>query len=156
MMFAFHCFEGFLNFVGEKIAPDLWKDEKENFKGDGIDEKLTVICARCDLKKPDKGRRPYSTLSTLKVLRDAIAHPKIRRTESVKQFTEGKTPSLFRNSYLSELVNHTKALRARDDVKSMADEIHQAARTKFPYADLGTNALEGIMGGTTGETRLIE
>jgi hypothetical protein len=155
MMFAFHCIEGFLNFVGEKIAPDLWEDEKNQFIGTGIDGKLDAICKQCGLSQPDKGRRPYSTLSMLKVLRDAMAHPKIHRTQSVKPFTEGKKPSLFSKTYLSELVSHEKAVRARDDVKRIADQIHKSARGKFPDADLGTDALEGIMATTTGETRQV-
>lgn len=155
MLFAYHCFEGFLNFVGAKIASDLWRDEKGHFKGGGIDEKLNVICERCGLDRPDTGRRPYSTLHTLKILRDAMVHPKIRRTESVKPFTEGKTPTLFQKTYLSELVSHNKALRARDDVKRIADDIHGSARAKFPNADLGMDALEGIIGVATGETRQV-
>jgi len=53
-------------------------------------------------------------------------------------------------------VSHEKALRARDDVNCIADEIHKAARAKFPHADLGTDALGGIMGATTGKTREVD
>jgi hypothetical protein len=147
MMFTFLCFEGFLNFVGDKIAPDLWNDEKKRFKGDGIYGKLEVICERCGLAKPDKGRPPYLTLSALKILRDAMAHPKIHKNDDrVTPFAEGK---IFPEKYLTKLVSHEKALRARDDVKWIACEIHKAARAKFPDADLGTNALEGIVGRAT-------
>jgi hypothetical protein len=59
MMFGFHCIEGFLNFVGDKIAHDLWKDEKDEFKHTGIDGKIAAICMRCGLNQPDTGRRPY-------------------------------------------------------------------------------------------------
>jgi hypothetical protein len=84
MVSAFHCIEGFLNFVGDRIAPELWKDEKKQFKCTDIDGKLGTISTLCGLGKPDKGRRPYSTLSTFKVLRDSMAHPKTRKTDSVK------------------------------------------------------------------------
>lgn len=156
MMFAFHCIEGFLNFVGDKIAPELWKDEKERFKASGIDGKLEEICKLCGLSKPKKGRRPYQTISTLKTLRNQMAHPKTRKTESVKQFEEGKTSPLFQKPYLSTLVSHEKATQARDDVKCIADEIHKAARVKFPDADLGVDALEGILAMRTTGTRLAE
>ena len=156
MIFAFHSIEGFLNFVGDKIAPEIWRDEKEHFKGTGIDGKLKKICKLCGLGEPQKGRRPYSTLSTLKYLRDEMAHPKPRKTKRVKQFTEGKTPPLFPTPYLSTLVSHEKALQARDDVKRIADDIHNASRAKFPDADLGTDALEGIFAMRTTDTRLAE
>ena len=62
MVFAFHCMEGYLNFVGAKIAPELWKHEKERFGRTGIAGKLNAICERCGVAVPDKGRRPYSTV----------------------------------------------------------------------------------------------
>src|SRR4051794_31296704 len=32
MVFAFHAVEAYLNFVGELLAPDIWKNEREFFK----------------------------------------------------------------------------------------------------------------------------
>src|SRR5260221_10404931 len=32
MVFAFHAVEAYLNFVGELLAPDIWKNEREYFK----------------------------------------------------------------------------------------------------------------------------
>jgi hypothetical protein len=45
MVFAFHSLEGYLNFVGDKIAPELWADERETFKNTGLFGKLAAI--RC-------------------------------------------------------------------------------------------------------------
>jgi hypothetical protein len=154
MVFAYHSFEGYLNFVGEKIAPDLWKEEKERFK-DRLPEKLREICSRCEISIWEEGKRPYSTLTELKKLRDKMAHPKTHRARQKVGFVENKPPPLFPKSYLASLVNHKKALRARDDVKRVADEIHSAAVRRFPHAGLGPDALCGIQSMRTASTRLL-
>jgi len=156
MMFAYHSFEGYLNFVGEKIAPDLWKEERRQFGDTGIAGKLGAICVRCEISIPEKGRRPYSTVTQLKKLRDSMAHPKTYKTSQKTEFLEGKTPPLFRRSYLARLVNHTKAIRARDDVKFIADRIHSAAVNRFPTSRLGNDAFEGMFGMGSSTTRLVE
>lgn len=143
MVFAFHCMEGYLNFVGEKIAPDLWADERTRFRSTGITGKLRAICERCGIDVPEKGRRPYSTVSELKKLRDCMAHPKTHKVSSRVEFVEDKPPPLFATSYVATLVSHRKALRARDDVKSIADEIHRAAVARFPRVGLGREAFGG-------------
>jgi hypothetical protein len=154
MVFAFHTIEGYLNYLGEKIAPDLWRDEKILFRDNGVTGKLAALCERCGLVVPDYGKRPYSTVSELKKLRNAVAHPKTRKTGGKVEYDEHKPPPLFPESYLSKMVSHQRAIRARDDVKDITDQLHAAAREKFPGAQLGPDALDGIMNLRSGTTRL--
>jgi hypothetical protein len=156
MVFAFHAMEGYLNYVGGKIASDLWRDEKTQFSENGVISKLAAICERCGLGSPDYGKRPYGTLSELKKLRNAMAHPRTRKTARMVEYDERKPPPLFPQSYLGAIVSHPRALRARDDVKQIADQLHAAALTKFPEAGLGPDALDGIMSMRTTATRLSE
>ena len=156
MVFAFHAMEGYLNFIGGKITPDLWADERTTFKNTGLTGKLEAICERCGMSMPDKGRRPYQTVSGLKELRTRMAHPKIIEVRSRVEFAADKLPPIFRKSYPANLVSHERALRARDDVKWLADEIHKAAVARFPHAapELGLDALSGIHSRRTWSTRL--
>jgi hypothetical protein len=156
MVFAFHAMEGYLNYVGEKITPDQWHNEKAQFSESGLTGKLTAICARCGLTSPDYGKRPYGTLSEVKKLRNAMAHPRTRKTGGTVEYDEQNPPPLFPRSYLSKMVSHQRALRVRDDVKCIADQIHAAARGKFPEAGLGPNALDGMMSLQTGSTRVSD
>jgi hypothetical protein len=144
MVFAFHTLEGYLNYLGEKIAPDLWRDEREQFADSGFKGKLSSICERCALESPDFGTRPYGTLLELKKLRNAMAHPRTRKTSSKKEYDERKSPPMFHPTYLEQFVTHNKALRAHDDVKSIVTQIHAAALAKFREVDLDPDALEGI------------
>lgn len=157
LVFASHALEGYANFLGAKIAPDLWANERELFRNSGLDGKLVVLHERCGLTAPEKGRRPYSTVRELKRLRDGIAHPKTivllpRRTE----YVEGKEPPLFARGYLEQLVGHERALRAMEDVKAIADRLHGAAMARFPNKHLIPNALEGILSMRSTSTRLKE
>ncbi len=153
MVFAFHAMEGYLNYLGEKIAPELWRDEKIQFRESGMTGKLATICERCGLRSPDYGQRPYSTLAGLKKLRNAMAHPRTRKMGRIVDYDERKPPPLFPQSYLSTIVSHQRALLVRDDVKSIADQIHAAALTKFPRAGLGAGALDGLMSMRTSAIR---
>lgn len=145
MVFTFHAFEGYLNYIGARIAPELWRDERTQFRESGIIGKLAVICERCGLESPDYGKRPFGSLAGLKKLRNSMAHPRVRRTVASQEYDERKPPPLFSPSYLRTIVSHQNAVRARDDVKQIADRIHAAALKKFPYVGLGPDALDGLL-----------
>jgi hypothetical protein len=147
LVFASHALEGYVNFLGAKIAPDLWDDERTHFQQSGLDGKLEALHTKCGLPALDKGRRPYSTFRELKRLRDLIAHPKTivfppERTE----YVEGKEPPPFVLGHLERAVSRLPAVRAMEDVRAIANRLHEAAVACFPDKGLvpGT-ALEGIM-----------
>jgi hypothetical protein len=79
MVFAFHTVEAHLNYVGEKLAPDLWKDERNFFRKEpyrGFDGKLRKVMELVGLAWPEPVERPLKTILELKNLRDRIAHGK--------------------------------------------------------------------------------
>lgn len=146
LVFASHALEGYANFLGAKIAPDLWVGERERFLKTGLDGKLAALHERCGLAAPEKGRRPYSTVRELKRLRDSIAHPRtIVSAPHRTEYAEGKEPPLFEWGYLDRTVSHQRAVRAMEDVKAIADRLHGAAMARFPDRGLVPDALEGIM-----------
>jgi hypothetical protein len=98
MVFASHTLEGYLNFIGDKILPELWKKERDI--AGGLEGKLGLILRKCGLSDFDKGRRPYATVSALKNLRDSIVHPRTYKPRSRKIYTEGKKAPLFPETYL--------------------------------------------------------
>ncbi len=146
MVFTSHALEGYANFLGQKVAPDLWKDERERFKETGLFGKLAALHERCGLEALKEGRRPHSTIQELKRLRNGIAHPKTRATVSRKEYAEGKEPPMPPMSYLEEVVSHERAIRAMQDVKEVVGRLHAAAVVRFPDKGLGPDGLDGIMG----------
>ena len=109
MIFASHTLEGYLNFIGDTILPEVWKNERKEFKKTGITGKLAAILAECGLEPFEKGRRPHSTIKALKTLRNSIAHPRTCKPKSSTVYSEGKEPPLFPKTYLATLVSHEKA-----------------------------------------------
>ncbi len=156
LVFASHALEGYANFVGEKVAPDLWKGERELFKETGVAGKLVALHELCGLPVPEKGRRPWSTIRDLKRLRDRIAHPRTQTIIKTTEYLEGKEPPLFAKSWMDGVVSHQKALRALEDVKAIADRLHEAALARFPYAGLLPDALDGILSMRSTSARLKE
>jgi hypothetical protein len=154
MVFTSHALEGYLNFLGDKIAPELWVNEQEHFKGTGLDGKLAVLHEKCGLPMLEKGKRPYSTITDLKRLRDKIAHPKTIKTETKKEYDEGKEPPLFPQSYLDKAVTHQKAHRAMTDVKRVIERLHAEALLKFPNAKLGAKSLTGVLSTNSSSGRI--
>ena len=145
MVFTSHALEGYLNFLGDKIAHELWINEQEHFKSTGLDGKLAVLHEKCGLPMLEKGKRPYSTITDLKRLRNKITHPKTIRTETKKEYDEGKERPLFQQYYLDKAVTHQKAHQAMTDVEEVIERLHAEALLKFPNAKLGVKALTGVL-----------
>jgi hypothetical protein len=63
MVFASHTLEGYFNFIGDKISPGVWQNERD-IQG-GLEGKLALILRECGLPYFDKDRRPYATIAAL-------------------------------------------------------------------------------------------
>ena len=156
LVFASHALEGYANFLGQKIAPDQWQDERKQFAETGLEGKLITLHEKCGLPLPKRGCRPWSIINELKYLRDRIAHPRTILTNSTTQYVDGKEPPLFAKSWMDRVVSRRKAVRAMEDVKAIVDRLHQAAMARFPSGGLPPEGLEGILSMRTTSTRLKE
>ena len=156
MVFASHTLEGYLNFLGDKILPEVWKNERDEFKVTGFEGKLGAILEKCGLEPFDKGRRPYATVKALKKLRNDISHPKINKPKTTVVYSAGKEPPMFPKTYLETLVTHNKAVAAREDVQAIVNRIQAAANAKFPELKLGDDGLEGVLSKHSHSAKLYE
>jgi len=132
MMFCFHALEAYLNYVGEKLAPDLWKDEREYFSRQpyrGFDGKIRKVLELAGLSEPPRNQRPYSSVWTLKKLRDLLAHGKVEVIDTSIEHAADE-PSPWVRTELDSLVTEANAAIARDDVMSIAQAIHNATKPK--------------------------
>ena len=80
LLSGFLAFEGFINFVGEEIAPETWKNEREFISGDkyrGIVGKVEFIFSCFNNVPLKKGEEPYQTFYRIKRIRDKLAHNKV-------------------------------------------------------------------------------
>lgn len=155
MVFAFHTVEAYLNFVGERFAPEEWKDERNFFRKKpyrGWDGKLRYVMDLVELRL-SRETPPLKTIFDLQMLRDLIAHGK---PEKLKGEVEGTGP-LFPVSTLRSLVTQKQKLELiLSDVEQLLDQIHGRARNKIKEDDpwFGAKALRGPSAYNVGSTTL--
>jgi hypothetical protein len=83
-VFAYHTVEAHLNYVGERIAPDIWRDERNYFRNEPYRGALGKMHKVMDLVGLpwEANTRPLKTVLELKDIRDLIAHSKPERLQS--------------------------------------------------------------------------
>jgi hypothetical protein len=133
MVFTSHALEGYLNFVGERLAPEYWKKERRHFRFTGFAGKAGKIFELCGLPEPEKGRPPYSSVWLLKDFRDQIGHAKPISFEIERDHGHEDHPDFTGYNPLMERVNHANALQCADDTREIVTMIHRAAKTQVPH-----------------------
>ena len=147
MVFVSHALEAYLNFVGGRVAPELWKNEREFFRKEpyrGFDGKVRKVLELVELPEPSRDSRPYSAVWLLKDLRDRIAHAKPMTFCTVVEHSADDEPSMLR-SPLRDIVSNENARRARDDIREFIDSVHKAATPKVSDMWFGDAAFGGTL-----------
>ena len=157
MTFAFHALEAYLNYVGEKLAPEIWKDERNYFLKQpyrGFDGKIRKVFELTGLSEPKRDTRPYSSVWMLKGLRDLMAHGKVERiTDDFEHDAEEQSPWV--RTPLDFLVTEANAEIARNDVASITKSIHDAARPKVDDVWFqSAGPFEGVLQHNEGSSRI--
>jgi hypothetical protein len=145
MMFAFHTLEAYMNFVGERLAPDIWKDERNSFRNEpyrGWDGKLRKVMDLVGLPMMP-GSRPLKTILELKELRDLIAHGKPEKSTGDvlhHRDAEAPYPTFTLHSMFTPKEKMTTAVH---DVEQFIEQIHSLAAPKVNDVWFGEKALQG-------------
>ncbi|MGH9400698.1 MAG: hypothetical protein ACRD2P_01165 [Terriglobia bacterium] len=132
MVFAFHTVEAYLNFVGERLAPDIWQKERIFFsKGPyrGWKGKLCKVMELVHLDLPPE-KSPLKTIYELKKLRDMIAHGKPEKVAGEIVHAEGSEIPLAVSTLRSMFTPKEKLTTAVSDVKKFLNLIHARAALK--------------------------
>lgn len=146
MVFAFHTVEAYLNFVGERLAPQIWQDERSYFRKEpyrGWEGKLRKVLELVGLHwSPEE--RPLKTVLGLRDLRDTIAHGKSEKLKGEILHSQN-TESPFPISRLTSLIiPKEKLTRILPDVEQFLNQIHtRAVQSVKDDLWFGTEALRG-------------
>lgn len=157
MLFAYLTYEAYLNYLGERVAPDAWRNERQFFNREpyrGIAGKLKKIAEVCNIGDFDTGGRPYQTIVELCKLRDYLAHGKPDRYEMSLKHMRSSEPGLF-HSNLYQLVTPEKMKRGIEDVRSFGELLHRRAAPYVSDSFFGENPFEGIVEHSVGDDRTI-
>jgi hypothetical protein len=146
MVFAFHTVEAYLNFVGGRLAPEVWRDERNYFRNEpyrGFEGKLRKVMELVGLRWREPADRPFKTILELKALRDLIAHAKPETLAGEIPHPTGTEPPIIVPS-LHQMVTGEKRAEAVSDVEHFLNQIHSLAAPKVKDDRwFGTRALRG-------------
>ncbi|MGH9400937.1 MAG: hypothetical protein ACRD2P_02385 [Terriglobia bacterium] len=132
MVFAFHTVEAYLNFVGERLAPEIWQNERSFFSKEpyrGWKGKLRKVMELVELDRPPE-QRPLKTIYELKELRDMIAHGKPEKLAGEIVHPESSEIPLDVSTLQSMFTPKEKLTTAVSDVKQFLELIHTRAVPK--------------------------
>lgn len=158
MLMAYLTYEAYLNFLGDRFAHGIWRNEREFFsKGPykGIEGKLKKIMEHCPITAVKKGQRPYQTIKQLKELRDFLSHCKPDKyTKTIIHHRDNEPPLFGKYDKMEHLVSNEKAEIAVKDVREFIEFLHKQAAQHTKDTWFGKEALEGIRGYSSGDSRV--
>jgi hypothetical protein len=146
MVFGFHTVEAYLNFVGERLDPETWQNERDFFRKEpyrGWEGKLRKVMELVELPWLEPVERPLKTILELKKTRDLIAHPKPEKLASeVIHAGDTEAPRLV-STLRSMFTPKEKMTSAVRDVDQFLNQIHNLAKPKVNDIWFGKEALRG-------------
>jgi hypothetical protein len=148
MFLFFAAFEGYLNWLGTRIAPEVWEDERQFFSRtpyQGTLGKYRFLAKILRLPDPDPSQGPFQTAKDLLKLRDMVAHPKPEAGERRVKFKKGKSPPHYQ-SELEKKVSPDAANRAKDHLKKLAEALHSEAKQADADTVWESNAFGPLLG----------
>ena len=155
MLLAYMTFESYVNFLGDRLAPEIWVEEKSFFNKKpykGLEGKLKFLFEKLKIEPPPKGERPYQTFQKLNQLRTYLAHGKPDKYTKKIVHTTGEAPPLF-HSKLDTLTSPKSAKIAVEDVEKFINWLHEKAKEVGDEFWLEREALDGIVEFSFGDTR---
>ncbi len=147
MVFAFHTVEAYMNYVGERLAPEIWKDERNYFRQEpyrGWDGKLRKVMNLVGLSLAPEDR-PLKTILELRGLRDLIAHGKAEKLAGEVVHPPGTEAPALVSTLRQMVTSEGKLGNTLADVEQFLNQIHQLARRKVHPHDVwfGVHPLRG-------------
>ena len=125
MLMMYFAFEGYLNWLGNLIAPEVWHNEKEFFNRPPYQAtlgKYLYLSKILVLQAPNKSEGLFQTAKELQQLRDKVVHPRSESGKRSVKFAEGKFPRNYQ-SWLSTKVSAKKRDRAEKDIEALGNMI---------------------------------
>jgi len=146
MFLFFAAFEGYLNWLGTRIAPEVWVDERRFFSRSPFQGTLGKyqFLAKI-LHLPNPSQVPFRTANNLLKLRNMVAHPTAEAGERLVKSKDGYFPPHYQ-SELEKKVSPEAASRAKDHLKQLAEELHREAKQVYSSNIHESNAFGQLLG----------
>jgi hypothetical protein len=157
MLMAYLTYDAYLNFLGDRFAPEIWVKEREFFSQKAyrsLPGKLKYLVEKIPINGIKTGHRPMQTINKLKKLRDFLGHGKIDKFEKTIKHHRDKEPPLFGlYGRIDRLVTPELAEKAVLDVKTFINILHSQAAEHIEDIWSGEDPLEGLIGHAMSDSR---
>ena len=144
LLTAYLAYEAFVNFVGYVLLPEIWEDERNNFKGKGLEGKLERILSEMPEFEWRKGARPYQTIRRLEAFRNLVSHGKVQASEYLAPNRNDGLHFRFRHVW-DEFMTRNAVERARFDIKEFCQCVVEDCRKHCEHPHLNHDAFEGSL-----------
>lgn len=145
-VFAYHTVEAYLNYVGERIAPEIWQDERNFFRNEPYRGALGKLRKVMDLVGLPwiPSDRPLKTVLELKEIRDLIAHGKTEKLRAELIHPQNTEPAYPVSTLRECLASKDELAKALPDVEEFLNSIHRRAGSLLKVQDdwFGEDALQ--------------
>jgi len=155
LLISYLAFEAFINFLGQCLDPEAWKDEKAFFNQPnyyGIEGKIKRLAEKLPTFVFKKGERPYQVIEQVRKFRTLLVHGKPYHFEKVEEVAvDGSETDMFEfnwDDYLS-LENVTIS---RESIKEFCELLRSKAHDISEDLHLFHRAFEGPLAHSEGET----
>ena len=145
-------FEAFVNFAGYVVCPELWAEEKKNFRGKGISGKLGAISKQLPEFAWNPGRMPYQELARLITFRDLVAHGMVQNNQYLAERKAHGTHFTFSHEWDSYLTP-TGVTSAMEKIKEYCQSLLVEIRKTSDHLHLSFNAFEGSLASASSSSR---
>jgi hypothetical protein len=150
MLTTFLAYEAFINYAGFVCRPDLWEDEKKNFKGKGLGYKVQMVADALPSFAFAKANAVYCRILELERFRDLVAHGKVHRKEYKTAPKPDGTHIRWQHEW-DHFVGLKRILQAREDIQGFCQSLVESMRKHFDHPHLISNAFEGPLASASGE-----
>jgi hypothetical protein len=145
LLTTFLAYEAFINYCGFLLLPELWKEEKENFKGKGLEQKLEAIVQRLPNFTWHKGQNPYQTIKGLERFRDLVVHGKVQDNQYVTERRLDGSHLRWQHDW-DKFVTYQEVINARTHVKQFCQSLIDAMQHAFDDQDLRAHLSDAFEG----------
>lgn len=145
LLMTFLAYEAFLNFLGHVLAPGLWANEKNSFKGKGLEGKLEAIVRKLPSFKWEKGAMPYQAVKALEEYRDMVSHGKVVASKYEAERKEDGSHFRFDHPW-DEYLSLSSIKMAREHVLKFSNLLLESARKVSDEPHFVFSAYEGSLG----------
>lgn len=149
LLLSILAFEAFVNFCGYVLAPELWAEEKKNFKGKGLEAKLSELDKRLPSFHWKKGEALYQSIKDLEAFRDMVAHGKVVSSRYETERRDDGTHFRFEHAW-DEYISLKAVITSRDNIIDFSQSLIVAARKISDEPHLEFDAYEGPLGSAVG------